>query len=58
MYVIARREGEEIIIADIIRIKVLSVTGKIIRLGIDAPREVTIKRVTPLNLSKREKSEN
>lgn len=44
MYVLARHEGEEIVIADIIRIKVLSVTGKIVRLGIDAPREVPVKR--------------
>ena len=48
MYVLARREGEEIIIADIIKIKVLSVTGKIVRLGIDAPREVPVKRVEVL----------
>ncbi len=45
MYVLARHEGEEIIIADVIHIKVLSVTGKIVRLGIDAPREVPIVRV-------------
>ena len=44
MYVLARHEGEEIVIADVIRIKVLSVTGKIARLGIDAPREVPVKR--------------
>lgn len=44
MYVLARHEGEEIVIADVIRIKVLSVTGKIARLGIEAPREVPIKR--------------
>lgn len=44
MYVLARREGESIIIADVIEIKVLSVTGKIARLGINAPREVPIKR--------------
>ena len=44
MYVLARREGESIIIADIIEIKVLSVTGKIARLGINAPKEVPVKR--------------
>lgn len=44
MYVLARHEGESIIIADIIEIKVLSVTGKIARLGINAPKEVPIKR--------------
>lgn len=44
MYVLARHEGESIIIADVIEIKVLSVTGRIVRLGINAPREVPIKR--------------
>ena len=44
MYVLARHEDEEIIIADVIRIKVLSVTGKIVRLGIEAPKEVPVKR--------------
>lgn len=44
MYVLARREGESIIIADVIEIKVLSVTGKIARLGINAPKEVPVKR--------------
>ena len=45
MYVIARREGESIMMFDNqIEIKVLSVTGKIARLGIDAPKEVDIKR--------------
>lgn len=44
MYVLARREGESIIIADVIEIKVLSVTGKIARLGINAPREVPVTR--------------
>ena len=49
MYVLARHEGETIIIADIIEIKVLSVTGKIARLGINAPREVPVKRAELVN---------
>lgn len=44
MYVLARHEGESIIIAGIIEIKVLSVTGKIARLGINAPKEISVKR--------------
>jgi len=44
MYVLARHEGESIIIADVIEIKVLSVTGRIARLGINAPKEVSVKR--------------
>jgi len=44
MYVLARHEGESIMISDTIEIKVLSVTGKIARLGINAPREIPVKR--------------
>ena len=44
MYVLARHEGESIIIAGVIEVKVLSVNGKIARLGINAPREVPVKR--------------
>ena len=44
MYVLARHVGESIIIADVIEIKVLSVTGSIARLGIDAPKEVSVTR--------------
>jgi len=43
MYVLARREGESILMLDgKIEIKVLQITGKIARLGIDAPKEVDI----------------
>lgn len=45
MYVLARREGEEVsILEGLLRIKVLSVTGKIVRLGFDAPPEIDINR--------------
>lgn len=44
MYVLARHEGESIIIADIIEIKLLSITGKTARLGINAPKEISVKR--------------
>lgn len=45
MYVIARREQESILLhGGLVRIRVLSVTGKIVRLGFDAPPEVDISR--------------
>lgn len=44
MLVVTRKEGEEVRIGDDIRIVVVSITGKKIRLGIDAPREVPIFR--------------
>ena len=45
MYVLARREGESIIMHEgVVEIKVLSVTGKIVRLGIEAPKEIDVTR--------------
>lgn len=44
MYVLARREGDSIVIADLIEVKVLSVNGKIVRLGVSAPREIGVQR--------------
>ena len=44
MYVLARREGDSIVIADLIEVKVLSVNGKIVRLGVEAPKEIGVQR--------------
>ena len=45
MYVLARREGDSIIMFEgLVEIKVLSVTGKIVRLGIEAPKEIDVTR--------------
>ena len=44
MLVLSRKIGEEIVIGDGIRVKVLSVQGNQVRLGFIAPRSVTIHR--------------
>lgn len=44
MLVLSRRVGEEIIINDNIRITVVAVKGDRIRLGVDAPKDVTVDR--------------
>ncbi|MCX7665138.1 MAG: carbon storage regulator [Gemmataceae bacterium] len=44
MLVLSRKPGEEIIIGNNVRITIVSVKGDRIRLGIDAPREVSIQR--------------
>ena len=41
MLVLTRRLGEEIVIADDIRVTVLSLTGQKVRLGIEAPASGT-----------------
>jgi len=44
MLVLSRRLGEEIVIAEAIRIAVVSLTGGQVRLGITAPKSVPIRR--------------
>lgn len=44
MLVLSRKKEEEIRIGDEITIKVLSIKGGIVRLGLDAPKDVPIIR--------------
>jgi carbon storage regulator len=44
MLVLSRKLGEEIIIHDTIRIKIVGVKGDRIRIGIDAPPQVSVNR--------------
>ena len=44
MLVLARKEGESIMIGDDIKLKVISIDKNSVKLGIDAPNEVTILR--------------
>lgn len=44
MLVLSRRIGEEIVIAGDIRLTVVAVSGQRVRLGISAPRSVTVAR--------------
>lgn len=44
MLVLSRRVGESIVIGDDVTVTVLEVRGDVVRLGIDAPRSVTVHR--------------
>ncbi len=44
MLVLTRRIGEEIVIANNIRVKIVSIKGDRIRIGITAPDNVTVDR--------------
>jgi carbon storage regulator len=44
MLVLSRRDGEEIVIGDDIVVKVLSIDGGRVRVGIEAPMNVQIRR--------------
>jgi carbon storage regulator len=44
MLVLTRRTGESVVIGDVVVITVLEARGDVIRLGINAPREVQVHR--------------
>ena len=44
MLVLTRKTDQEIVIADQIRVRVLEVRGSQVRLGIVAPREISVHR--------------
>ncbi|EST55408.1 carbon storage regulator [Brevibacillus panacihumi W25] len=44
MLVLSRKMGESIMIGDQIEVKVVAVDGDTIRLGINAPREISVHR--------------
>ena len=44
MLVLSRRVGESIVIGDDVTVTVLDVRGDVVRVGIDAPRSVTVHR--------------
>lgn len=44
MYVLARHVGESIMISGIIEVKILNITGNIVRIGIDASRDISVER--------------
>jgi carbon storage regulator len=44
MLVLTRKEGEEIVIGDNIRIKIVDIRGSNVKVGIEAPRDVRVQR--------------
>lgn len=44
MLVLTRRVGEELVIGDNIVVKVLDIKGNQVRIGIEAPKEVSVVR--------------
>ena len=54
MLVLTRKVGEEILIGDSIKIKVIEISGSKVKLGIDAPAEMRIYREEILERVRRE----
>jgi len=44
MLVLSRKHGEEILIGDDVVITVVEVRGKFVRIGIEAPKQVPVRR--------------
>jgi carbon storage regulator len=44
MLILTRRVGEKLIIGDNVTVTVLSVKGAQVRIGIDAPRDISVNR--------------
>lgn len=44
MLILTRRVGETILIGDAVAVRVLSVQGSQVRVGVEAPKDVTILR--------------
>lgn len=44
MLVLSRRVGESVVIGDDVTVTVLEVRGDVIRIGVDAPRSVQVRR--------------
>lgn len=44
MLVLSRRAGESIMIGDDVVVTILEIRGDIVRVGVDAPRDVTVHR--------------
>jgi len=44
MLVLSRRLGESVVIGDNVVVTVLEIRGDVVRLGVDAPREVQVRR--------------
>jgi len=57
MLVLSRKKDEKIIIGDNITLMVIEIRGDKVRLGIDAPKEVTVHRQEVYEAIKREQEQ-
>ena len=57
MLVLSRKKDEKIVIGDKITIMVIEIRGDKVRLGIDAPRDITVHREEVYEAIKREQNE-
>ena len=58
MLVLSRKKDEKIVIGDNITLMVIEIRGDKVRLGIDAPKEVSVHREEVYNAIQRERNGN
>jgi len=58
MLVLSRKPGESVTIGDEVRITVLSISGKQVRIGIEAPSDIAVHREEIYNKIANEQNEN
>ena len=56
MLILTRRVGETLVIGDDVSVTVLGVKGNQVRLGVDAPRDVSVHREEIYNRIQQEKN--
>ena len=56
MLILNRKQGEQIVIGDNIRVTVTAINGKRVELGVDAPQEFRIRREEPEKKSAKERA--
>ncbi|HIG92340.1 MAG TPA: carbon storage regulator CsrA [Methylococcaceae bacterium] len=57
MLILTRRVGETLMIGDEVKVTVLGVKGNQVRIGVDAPRDVTVHREEIYDRIKKEKEQ-
>lgn len=58
MLVLSRRVSEEIVIGDDIRVMVIAIQGDKVRIGIDAPKHITVHRQEVYDAIQRERQQS
>lgn len=56
MLVVTRKPGESIVIGENIVVEVVAVEGRRVRVGVDAPREIAVKRAEIVEEKKPDRS--
>jgi len=56
MLVLSRKAEESIVIADQIKVVILGVRGNTVRIGVDAPDEISIRRMELLKKNERDEA--